>query len=145
MLTPYEYIKNHVNVKLAPSKIHGVGVFALKHISFGDDLFVEWKGKSGMYHITQSELDSLDSNVKFHLLEMCTFEKINEEYHLFFYLNENCHWIFKTPLHWVNSCSFNESPNVDKDKMKANRNIRMGEELFTKYGKYEKFKSNRTI
>ena len=36
-MTPYEYVKNHVNVKLSPSKIHGVGIFAIRDIEENEE------------------------------------------------------------------------------------------------------------
>ena len=56
----YEYIKNYVNVKISPSTIQGVGVFALRDIEKGEDLFVNWTGETGLYQLTESELNSLD-------------------------------------------------------------------------------------
>ena len=45
-MTPYEYIKNYVNVKISPSSIHGVGVFAMRDIEVGEDIFVNWEEES---------------------------------------------------------------------------------------------------
>jgi hypothetical protein len=143
-VSPYEYILNHVNVKLAPSKIHGVGVFAIRDIEENEDLFVNWNEESGTYYITEDELNSLPDEVKFHLQQIFLFKKIDEKWLFQIILNKGCHWIFKTPHHWVNSCSQNENPNVDLNTLKSLKKIRCGEEILTKYGKYEKFKSNRT-
>ena len=41
-MTVFEYIKNHVNVKLAPSNISGVGVFALRDIKKGEELTCDY-------------------------------------------------------------------------------------------------------
>lgn len=138
-MTPYEYIKNHVNVKLAPSKIHGVGIFALKTIEVGEKLFVEWPVESIECFLTHNEFYTLDKNVQNHLYDMFEFEKTNDEWKMKIVLEKNCHWIFKTPLHWVNSCMWNETPNFDKETMVVTKRILIGEELFTKYGKYDKF------
>ena len=137
-MTPYEYIKNHINVKLAPSKIHGVGVFALRNIEIGEKLFVEWSEDSIEYFLTHNEFYTLDENVQNHLYDMFEFEKTNDGWKMKIILNKNCHWIFKTPLHWVNSCMRNETPNFNKETMLVTKRILAGEELFTKYGKYDK-------
>lgn len=144
-MTAYEYIKNFVNVKLQSSKVHGVGVFALRDIEKNEKLFVEWDGENGQYSLTENEVQSLDEDVKNHLFEMYGYNKIDGLFQIFVILNKGCHWIFKTPLHWVNSCDFDENPNVDKETLTTNRKIFKGEELFVKYGKYNKFKRTRTI
>ncbi len=76
---------------------------------------------------------------------MCSFELINGKHELVFFLNQGCHWIFKTPLHWVNSCGFDEFPNLDRETLSTTRKIKKGEEILIKYGKYNKFKRVRTI
>lgn len=138
----YNYIKNYVNVKLSPSKIHGVGIFALKDLKENDDIFVNWEGESGIHFITEEELNSLEEEVRLHLHQMFFFKKIDEKWLFQIVLNKDCHWIFKTPHHWVNSCFQNDEPNVDLNTLKVIKKIKKGEELLTKYGKYEKFKSN---
>lgn len=145
MITPLDYIKNHVNVKLSPSKIHGVGLFTLRNIYKGEDLFVNWNGDSGKYQITQEDLDQLEPSVKEHVYDMFQFSKTNGSWELNIYLEENCHWIFKTPSHWVNSCSWNEFPNVDLKLNKTLTYISAGTELLTRYGKYKKHANLRTI
>jgi hypothetical protein len=144
-MTAYEYIKNHVNVKMSPSNIHGVGIFALRDIDEGEEIFVNWKGDSGIYQLTESELNSLDYNVKIHVYDMYEFSKIGDEWTFNVNLEKNCHWIFKTPMHWVNSCSWDSEPNIDRNLSIATKKIYRGNELFTKYGKYEKNKLFRTI
>jgi hypothetical protein len=144
-MTAYEYIRDYVNVKLKASLVHGVGVFALCDIKEGDELFRVWDGESGENTLTENELNSLEEGVKEHLLDMYGYKEINGHYSMFVILNTNCHWIFKTPLHWVNSCGWNEEPNVDKETLRTTRFIREGEEILAKYGKYDKFKRSRTI
>ncbi len=144
-MTAYEYIKNHINTKLQPSVINGVGVFALRNIQKGEELFKLWEGESGEYVLTDDELNSLDDNVKEHLLNMYGYKEIDGEYRMFVILNKDCHWIYKTPLHWVNSCSFEEEPNVDKKTLKVTKFIKKGDEILLKYGKYNKFRTNKII
>ena len=144
-MTPFEYIKKYVNVKIAPSKIHGVGVFALRNIEIGETLFVEWMEESTEYFLNHTEFSDLNENIQNHLYDMFEFQKTNDEWKMKIILNKNCHWIFKTPLHWVNSCMWNETPNFDKESMLATNQIISGEELFTKYGKYNKFVKTNII
>lgn len=144
-MTAYEYIMHYVNVKLDASKVHGVGVFALRNIEEGEELFKEWEGESGEYTLTEQELNSLDSNIKEHLFNMYGYKQIDGQYQMFVILNKGCHWIFKTPLHWVNSCGWDETPNIDKETLTTKKFIRKGEEILAKYGKYNKFKRTNTI
>ncbi len=144
-MTAYEYINQYVNVKLKPSIIQGVGVFALRDISKDEELFKVWEGESGEYTLSDEELNSLDEDIKTHLFDMYGYKEIEGQYTMFVILNTDCHWIFKTPLHWVNSCGWDETPNVDKETLKATRFINRGEEILIKYGKYDKFKRTRTI
>jgi hypothetical protein len=144
-MTAYEYIKNHINIKLQPSLINGVGVFALRDIQKDEELFKLWEGESGEYTLTDDELNSLDESVKEHLLNMYGYKQIGGKYTMFVILNKDCHWIYKTPLHWVNSCGFDEIPNIDRDTLRTKNFIKKGEEILLKYGKYNKFKRTRTI
>ena len=138
-MTPIEYVQNHVNVKIAQSKIQGVGVFALRDIEIGELLFVPWPNESMEYFLNRSDFSNLNENIQNHLYDMFEFEKTNDGWKMKIILNKNCYWIFKTPLHWVNSCMQNEAPNFDKETMLVTKRILSGEELFTKYGKYNKF------
>ena len=61
------------------------------------------------------------------------------------YLEKDCYWIFKTPTHWINSCSWDSQPNVDLIASKALLHIKNGTELLTKYGKYQKNKPSRVL
>ena len=144
-MTAYEYIKEYVNVKLGPSIIHGVGVFALRDIQEGEELFKLWNQESGEYVLSDDELNSFDEDIRTHLLHMYGYKNINDEFRMFVILNKDCHWLFKTPLHWVNSCGWDEEPNIDRDTLKTKRFIKKGEEILAKYGKYNKFKRTNTI
>jgi hypothetical protein len=144
-MSVYEYLKNHVNIKLAPSKLHGVGVFAIRDIEENEPIFANWQGESGIHFITEEELNLLEEEVRLHLHQMFFFEKTDENWLFKIILNRDCHWIYKTPHHWVNSCAHNEEPNVNLNSLKAIRKIKRGEELLTKYGKYDKFKRTKTI
>jgi hypothetical protein len=144
-MTPYEYINNCVNVKLSPSSIHGVGIFAMKDIEVGDDLFINWMGDSGVYYLTEDEINSVNDSIKSHLYNMCEHTKLDDKSVFKFYLNKNCHWIFKSPLHWVNSCYDNMEPNIDRVTLKCIKKIKEGDELLSKYGKYNKFTLYKNI
>ena len=144
-MTTYEYIRNYVNTKLEPSIIEGVGVFALRDIKKDEELFKLWDGESGEHILSNEELNTLDDSVKLHLLNMYGYKQIGDNYTMFVILNTDCHWIFKTPLHWVNSCGYNGEPNINKETLRTTRFIKKGEELLLNYGKYGKFKKTNII
>lgn len=144
-MTPFCYIQNCVNVKLAPSTISGVGVFALRNILKGETLFQPWQGATGSYPILQSELDSLPSNIRNHVYDMFQFKKEDSEWVFKVDLTHGCFWIFNSPTHWINSCSWNEEPNVDLGSNQSIKNISSGKEILTKYGKYQRANLFRTI
>ena len=144
-MTAYEYIKNHINVKLQPSLINGVGVFALRDIQKNEELFKLWEGESGEYTLSDEQLNTLDTDVKIHLLNMYGYKEIDGKYTMFIILNKDCHWIFKTPFHWVNSCGYNGEPNINKETLRTTRFIKKGEELLLNYVKYGKFKKTNII
>lgn len=144
-MTAFEYIRDYVNTRLEPSIIHGVGVFALRNIQENEELFKPWEGESGEFTLSDQELNSLDPNVKSHLLQMYGYKSVDSSYTMFVILNTGCHWIFRTPLHWVNSCGWDETPNLDRDTLRARYFIAKGKEILIKYGKYDKFKRTKTI
>ena len=144
-MTAYQYIKDHVNVKLAPSILHGVGIFAIRDIKVGEKVFVNWTGDSGKYYLTEQELNSLDYDVKMHLYDMYEYAKEDGKWAFTLYLEKDCHWIFKSPMHWVNSCSWDSEPNLDRDTFTILKKVSRGSEILTKYGKYEKHKHLRVI
>lgn len=144
-MTAFEYIRDYVNTRLEPSIIHGVGVFALRDIRENEELFKPWEGESGEFTLSDQELNSLDPNVKLHLLQMYGYKIIDGSYTMFVTLNTGCHWIFKTPLHWVNSCGWDEMPNLNRDTLRVTNFVIEGKEILIKYGKYDKFKRTKTI
>jgi hypothetical protein len=144
-MSVYSYIQEHVNVKIAPSKLHGVGIFALRDIEPGENLFVEWKNPSVKQSITQKQLESLPESIRSHIYDMFEYSNVDGVWEFNIYLEKDCYWIFKTPTHWINSCSWDSQPNVDLIASKALLHIKNGTELLTKYGKYQKNKPSRVL
>jgi hypothetical protein len=144
-MTPFSYIQNCVNIKLAPSTISGIGVFALRNISKGETLFQPWQGITGSYPILQSELDILPLNIRNHIYDMFQFKKEDNGWVFRVDLTHGCFWIFNSPTHWINSCSWDEVPNIDVHSNKSLSFIPTGTELLTKYGKYNKHEKLRAI
>ena len=144
-MTPFEYIRDNVNIKVAPSRLHGVGIFALRDILPGENLFNVWEDKTGWYTLTQEELDSLDTKTREHVYDMFQFGEVDGVWKFNLYLEQDCYWIFKSPTHWINSCSYDSNPNIDIERLVSLSYIKAGEELLTKYGKYQKNESLRAI
>ena len=69
-MDPYDYIKDCVFVKLKPSKISGIGVFAIKDIPKDTILFQTWEGETGFYPISQNQLNELDDEVRRHIQDL---------------------------------------------------------------------------
>ena len=69
-MTPFEYISNKVYTKLKPSKIQGIGVFAVKDIPMNTNPFEPWDGDTGLYPISEIELLSLPNELYSHIKDI---------------------------------------------------------------------------
>jgi SET domain-containing protein len=135
----YTYIKEKIFVKLKPSKISGVGVFAIKDIPEDTFMFEAWTGKTGFYPITENELSELDADLYRHIKDLFLFSTdFPKNTDTFIKLTNGCHWIYTNPYYFINSGYYNNTSNVDKDTMKTIRYIKKGEELLSNYPRYEK-------
>lgn len=63
-ITPYDFLKNGVMTRIRPSKVHGIGVFAIRNIKKGEIVFPCWWGKTGIYDISKSEFDSFSDELQ---------------------------------------------------------------------------------
>lgn len=132
------YIKSKVFVKVQPSKISGVGVFALRDIPAHTKLFEPWLGKTGTYPIPEDELSQLPPLLYKHIKDVFLYgPDFPSNTDTFVTLTNNCHWIYTTPYYFTNS-GFNRA-NIDKDSKMSLRNISAGEEILSNYGRYERF------
>lgn len=151
-MTAYEYIKTHVLTILKPSRIHGVGIFAVRDIDEGVELFVPWKGESGIYSITQDEMFTLPSDLHEHLYsvfdnKMLYTDKdgdekfVEKEYgKLFFKLEYGYHWQSIWPKTYMNSGLHNANTQcVNSNTSVTIRKIKRGEEILGTYGIRHKF------
>ena len=66
-MSPYQYVLQKVFVTLKPSSYDGVGVFALKDIPKNTSLFEPWEGETGIYQLTEQEINSLPKKLKKHI------------------------------------------------------------------------------
>lgn len=143
-MTPFEYISTCVYTKLKPSKISGVGVFAIKDIPPDINPFQVWNGKTGLYPITESELQILPSELYKHIKDVFLYSpNFPHDSQTYVNLVNNFHWIHQNPYYFVNS-GFEKS-NIDKDTLLTTRSIFTGEELLSNYGRYEKFEKKKLL
>ena len=133
----FDYILNHIFVKLKPSKIQGVGVFALRDIPKDTYLFDIWEGDSGYYPIEESKLQTLPKELYSHIKDIFLYSPdFPNDTNTYIQLTKGCHWIYTTPYYFVNSDIKNY--NIDKDTFKTIRDIKEGEEILSNYGRYER-------
>jgi uncharacterized protein len=119
-----------VYTRLAPSKIHGIGVYAIRsirkgtYIFFGDDEEIIW--------INKSELKNLSKEIKKFYEDFC----VKKDY------SYGCPKNFNNlTISWY--LNHSDHPNVNCDKnynFFAKRNIKKGEELTTDYTTYSEHK-----
>lgn len=119
-----------VFTRLMPSKIHGVGVFAIKNIKKGTSIFGADDG--GVTWIDERKLKALKGESK----------KLYEDFAVYKEGRCGCPTTFNqlTPSWYLNE---SKTPNLscERDyKFYAARNIRSGEELTVDYSKYSETK-----
>lgn len=140
----YSYIKNHVFVKLKPSRVQGVGVFAIRDIPKGTYIFEKWAGDTGPFSITESQLEKLPNELFLHIKDIFLYSpNFPKDTNTYVTLTNGCHWIYTTPYYFVNSGGINH--NIDKDTLMTTRFIKRGEEILSNYGRYERLKEKDLI
>lgn len=133
----FTYIKNHVFVKIKPSRISGVGVFAIKDIPTSTFIFEPWCGDSGRYPISEHDLQQLPKELYLHIKDVFLYSPdFPKDTNTYVTLTNGCHWIYTTPYYFVNSGG--DKFNIDKDTLKTTRDIKQGEEILSNYGRYER-------
>lgn len=145
-MSPFEYLQTHVVSVIKPSRISGVGLFAVRDIEKDEPIFKSWVGESGVYSITHAELFELSDELQKNIYE--TFD--NKIYYttptdeiiqipktlgkIFFPLEKNRYWIHIWPTMYINSGLSNANVDTKSENPYAIRNIRKGEELLGNYG-----------
>lgn len=115
-------LNGNVKCKLAPSKIHGVGVFAIRDINKGEKLFMFPNLKLNWFSLKLAELDKLFPEVKEMILAQWP-AIINGSNFLAPY--DSC-WM----LLYVNH---SENQNYDFKTDMATKDIKTGEEITENY------------
>lgn len=134
----YSYILNHVFVKLKPSRLQGVGVFALRDIPKDTFLFERWTGNTGSFAIPERQLRELPKELYTHIKDIFLYSPdFPLDTDTYIDLTKGCHWIYTTPYYFVNSDV--DNANIDKNTQRTLRDIKAGEEILSNYGRYERF------
>jgi hypothetical protein len=69
------HLKHNIKTKVGVSQIHGVGVFAIRDIEKGENVFPIWEWESGIYIIPNNRLEEIPNEV----LELLDMYFINDE------------------------------------------------------------------
>lgn len=120
-------LKNNTLVMLRPSKVQGIGVFAITDIEKGRrGLFSN--DKSEWIKVHKSEIDQLPEHSRFLVENHCLYDD------KFYFVPE---YGFKI-IDLVIFLNHSENPNIisinDGEDFEAIQNIKAGEELFLNYG-----------
>lgn len=121
-IVPTDAINTTVLATVAPSPIHGVGVFAVQDIKKGQGVYLRWEPKG----MLQTTLSQLKPEVKKLIVQRWPptrdgypFIHPHEDVHLLSFMNHS------------------DEPNYDPKKDVAMKDIEAGEEITEDYGKYK--------
>ena len=123
------HLNQNIKTKLDISPIHGIGVFAIRDIMKGEELFTPWEYETGVYAIPNDKLSEVPKEV-LSLLDMyfINHEKDFKSFRLFKGLNLISH-----NISYCNSAYPNESNiNITTTGI-AIRDIKAGEEILEWY------------
>jgi SET domain-containing protein len=125
------HLKNNIKTEIAVSPIHGVGVFAIKDIKEGEQLFPIWEYETGIYLIPNEALKEIPNSVlilldKYFINEECGFKVLR--------LFKGMNFLF----HGTSYCN-SAYPNIENINIDINgvalRDIKAGEEILEWYTK----------
>jgi len=126
-----KHLSNNIKTKIGVSSINGIGVFAIKDIMEGDDVFIPWKFDSGMYVIPNNRLDDIPNEVA----ELMNMYFINEEcgYKIIKLFN-GFNFLFHIPSYCNSAYPIESNANISIKGI-ALRDIKAGEEILEWYTK----------
>ena len=128
-MKPFTYLNEHLKTDIASSTIHGIGTFALRDLSVGEDVFIRWNGETNVYVISEDEFNTLSDASKFLILK--SYENKNEYPFIWFRLFKDSYFNLSNPWAYVNTKE--EDGNVDSVTKKVIKPIKKGEEIFGTY------------
>jgi hypothetical protein len=123
------HLSQNVKTEIRPSKVDGVGVFAIRDILKGENVFPEWQLKSGIYLVSNEKLNKIPSEVlnlldKYFINGECGFKIIR--------LFDGLNFMFN-PFCFCNSAYPNKENVNISTKGIALRYIKKDEEIFEWY------------
>ena len=123
------HLSKNIKTKLSVSSIHGIGVFAIRDINKGEQLFTPWEFESGIYIIPNDRMKDIPSDI----LELLDMYFINEEcgykiIRLFTGFNFLFHGTSYCNSSWPNK----ENKNIDINGI-AIKDIKSGDEILEWY------------
>lgn len=123
------HLTNNVKTEIAVSDLDGVGVFAIRDIKKGEQVFPVWDNETGIYIIPNERIGEIPNEVqkllyKYFINEECGYKIIR--------LFKGMNFLFHG-FSYCNSAYPNiENVNIDNDGF-ALRNIKAGEEILEWY------------
>jgi hypothetical protein len=124
-----DYLSKDVKTEIGVSSIDGVGVFAIRDIKKGEELFPIWKNKTGIYAIPKNKLHKIPKEV-LTLLDKY-FINTDDEYKLIRLFN-GINLVSHT-ISYCNSAYETEYTQNISDYGIALRDIKAGEEILEWY------------
>lgn len=128
-MKPFTYLNEHLKTDIASSTTHGIGTFALRDLSVGEDVFIRWNGETKAYVVSEDEFNMLPDTSKFLILK--SYENRNEYPFIWFRLFKDSYFNLSNPWAYVNTKE--EDGNVDSVTKKVIKPIKQGEEIFGTY------------
>mgnify|MGYP001615623930 FL=1 len=120
-----QLLNQSVFCTLAPSPVHGVGVFAIRDIPKGQKMSCQELSRPQILRMLPKELEKLRPEIKKLILQRWPIVTTTG--------------YFQSPNHDVFLLAFinhSDTPNYDKINDTALRDIKMGEEIFEHYGEF---------
>lgn len=124
-----DHLEMNIKTKIAPSPIHGIGVFAIKDIKKGEQIFTPWDGDTGVYMIPNEKYKLMPEAIRqqldmYFINEECGFKLLR----LFKGINFICHTVS-----YCNSAYPNQDNTNISNEGVALRDITEGEEILEWY------------
>ena len=124
-----KHLSTNIKTKIGVSSIHGVGVFAIKDINAGENVFPIWEGESFMYIIPNERLSDIPNAV----LELLDMYFINDDLGFkIIRLFKGMNFLFHGTSFCNSAYPSKENTNVDITGI-ALRDISAGEEILEWY------------
>jgi SET domain-containing protein len=123
------HLSKNIKTKLSVSSIHGIGVFAIRDINKGEQLFTPWEFESGIYIIPNDRMKDIPSDI----LELLDMYFINEECgYKIIRLFKGFNFLFHGTSYCNSSWPNKENKNIDINGI-AIKDIKSGDEILEWY------------